>query len=281
MGAGWIGGLGAGWFDPTGAGWFDPGRGGRAAGFAMRSDKPLADLRPVPIYVGAAFPRDDRRWDPDLLALEILPEFLAVPAGAAVKLWTTVAGTLPPFDLNNSPAVATEIDELLVLAVTERPEALGEILEQDQNFQVGLLHLLMINGLSHPQTYLLMKLAARVGEMMMVHLKRQFNRARPSQICPTLYPPVAVPGHSAYPAGHALIAHLTAHCLKEPGLTPAAVHSSLDELVWRISMNRRIAGLHFDTDNKAGATAANAIFPILKQCALYKSTLVEAKKEWV
>ena len=82
----------------------------------------------------------------------------------------------------------------------------------------------MINGLSHPQTYLLMKLAARVGEMMMVHLKRQFNRARPSQICPTLYPPVAVPGHSAYPAGHALIARLTALCLKESGLAPAAVH---------------------------------------------------------
>ena len=98
------------------------------------------------------------------------------------------------------------------MAVTERPEALGEILEQDQNFQVGFLHLLMINRNSHPNTYLLMKMAARVGEMMMVHLKRHFSRARPSQICPTLYPAVAVPGHSAYPAGHALIAQLTARC---------------------------------------------------------------------
>lgn len=280
MGAGWIGGLGAGWFDPTGAGWSDSGRGGRPASFAMRSDQPLADLRPIPMYVGAKFPLDDRRWDPDLLALEILHEFLDVDDGAGGKAWKKVAGLLPAFPPNNSQAVADEIKQLLIRAVTERPEALGEIMEQDQSFQVGLLHLLMINGLSHPQTYLLMKLAARVGEMMMVHLKRKFNRARPSQICPTLYPPVAVPGHSAYPAGHALIAHLTAHCLKEPGLTPAAVHSSLDELVGRISTNRLIAGLHFDADNQAGVTAAGAIFPILKKCVLYKDTLTEAKKEW-
>jgi acid phosphatase (class A) len=281
MGAGWIGGLGAGWFDPTGAGWFDPGRGGGRPGFAMRSDQPLADLKPVPMYVGAAFPLNDRRWDPDLLALEILPEFLAVSGTGGKKAWETVEDGLLPFDLNNSQAVADEIKQLLILAVTERPEALGEIMEQDQSFQVELLHLLMINGLSHPQTYLLMKLAARVGEMMMVHLKRKFNRARPSQICPTLYPPVAVPGHSAYPAGHALIARLTALCLKESGLAPAAVHSSLDELVGRIARNRCIAGLHFETDNVAGMTAADKIFPILQQCVLYKSTLVEAKKEWV
>ena len=82
MGAGWIGGLGAGWFDPTGAGWFDPGRGGGRRASPCGRIEPLADLRPVPMYVGAAFPRDDRRWDPDLFALEILPEFLAVDAGA-------------------------------------------------------------------------------------------------------------------------------------------------------------------------------------------------------
>ncbi|MDM0020531.1 hypothetical protein [Variovorax saccharolyticus] len=242
----------------------------------MRADRPLADFQIQQLNVNATFAINDKRWDPDLLSLSILPEFLAVgPAGA--EDWKAVAGALPNPDANNSPAVMTEIDRLRVLAVTERPEALGEILEQDQNFQLELLHLLMINGASHPQTYLLMKLAARVGELMMVHLKRQFNRARPSQICPTLYPPVGVPGHSAYPAGHALIARLTALCLKE--VVPQEVHDSLDELVRRISVNRLIAGLHFATDNAAGVQAANLIFPILRQCPLYQNTRAAALNE--
>jgi hypothetical protein len=262
MGAGWFGGLGAGWFDPTGAG--DPARGaGRSAHFAMRADKPLADFQVQYLNTGAAFPNDDPRWDPDLLSFAILPQFLEI-GGAGAEQWK---------------AIADEIKRLLVLAVTERPEALGEILEQDQNFQLGLLHLLMINGVSHPKTYLLMKLAARVGELMMVHLKRSYNRARPSQICPTLYPPVAVPGHSSYPAGHALIARLTARCLKD-NVVPMEMHDSLDELARRISENRRIAGLHFATDNDAGVMAADAIFSILQQCQLYKDTRVVAKGEW-
>jgi acid phosphatase (class A) len=279
MGAGWFGGLGAGWFDPTGAGGFDPARGaGRPAHFAMRADKPLADFQVKYLSTGAAFPNDDPRWDPDLLSFAILPQFLEV-GGAGTEQWKAIAGALPAFDANNSTAVADEIKRLLVLAVTERPEALGEILEQDQNFQLGLLHLLMVNGVSHPKTYLLMKLAARVGELMMVHLKRSFNRARPSQICPTLYPPVAVPGHSSYPAGHALIARLTARCLKDK-VVPMEMYDSLDELARRIWENRRIAGLHFATDNAAGVMAADAIFPILQQCQLYKDTRVVAEGEW-
>ncbi|MBT2324599.1 hypothetical protein J7E62_19825 [Variovorax paradoxus] len=229
------------------------------------------------LNTGATFAPDDARWDPDLLSLEILHEFLAVPDAAGAAAWKAVAGALPNFDANGSAAVMTEIDRLRVLAVTERPEALGEILEQDQNFQLTMLHLLMINGLSHPKTHLLMKLAARVGELMMIQLKRHFSRARPSQICPTLYPPVAMPGHSAYPAGHALIARLTALCLKQ--VVPPEVHDSLDELVRRISINRLIAGLHFATDNSAGVQAADLIFPVLQQCPLYQSTLAAAQNE--
>ena len=66
---------------------------------------------------------------------------------------------------------------------------------------------------SHPKTYFVMKVAARVGEVVMMHLKRKYNRPRPSQMFP-LVVTARGSGHSAYPAGHALIARLTANVLK-------------------------------------------------------------------
>jgi hypothetical protein len=274
MGAGWTGGTGAGGVDPTGA---DGGR-GRVRYYAMRTDLPLAQYNNIRRNTAVTgFPAS--RWDPDLFSLAILPEFLSIKSGAK-QAWEEVKDALLPPDAPNSTVVEHEITEMLQLAVTVRPEALGEILEEDQNFQLTLLHLLMIDGASHPQTFLLMKMAARVGEMMMIHLKRLFNRPRPSQICPILYPPVPVPGHAAYPAGHALIAWLTFLCLTKDGPVPAEVHQALEKLVDRIIENRRIAGLHFRSDNEAGKEAAKAIFEILKKCPLYKTTLTAAKGEW-
>ena len=118
------------------------------------------------------------------------------------------------------------------------------------------MQLLMMTPSSHPKTFFAMKLAARVGEVVMMRLKRQWNRPRPTQYCPALYPPVAVPGHAAYPAGHALIATLTAELLKEitvgPSATPSPYAKSLDELAKAIGRNRVIAGLHFWSDIEWG-----------------------------
>ena len=108
---------------------------------------------------------------------------------------------------------------------------------------------------SHPRTFFVMKLAARVGEVVMMRLKRQFNRPRPTQYYPALYPPLPVPGHSSYPAGHALIAHLTAQVLIEV-TTPATGNSpykrTLLKLAEAIGRNRVIAGFHFWSDISAG-----------------------------
>ena len=93
------------------------------------------------------------------------------------------------------PITQNDIDRLLILAVTERPEALGEIIQQDQNLQLSWMHLLMMDASTHPCTLLLMKLSARVGETMMIHFKRKYDRPRPPQVCPTLFPPVGVPNH--------------------------------------------------------------------------------------
>jgi acid phosphatase (class A) len=274
MGGGWQGGgwQGGGW---QGGGWQGGGwqGGGGVATCAMRADKPFADF-PIPSNLNLTYPDFPYRyWDPDLFALTILPEFFSLPGGGGLA-WQTINVPLPVAITQN------DINQLLVLAVTERPEALGEIVQQDQNLQLSWMQLLMMDASTHPCTFLLMKLAARVGETLMMCYKRRFNRPRPSQVCPTLFPPVAVPNHGSYPAGHALIGQLTSLCLAEvvPNRAPALL-----ELARRAASNRVIAGLHYQSDCDAGIMVANQIPAILNLCPTYMLVKQEIanRNEWL
>jgi hypothetical protein len=269
MGSNWFG---SNWF---GSNWFGSNWSGPSANvpvFAMRTDRPLAELPhwKVPPDFGAKF--RDHDWDPDLLALTILPEFVVKQIGG--QTWDQ--SVVLPAPSNITQAI---LDDLAVLAVTERPEAIGEIVQQHQNFQLCWLQLLNIDFASHPSTFFVMKLAARVGELTMMVLKRRHpKRPRPSQIWPTLYPPVPVPGHAPYPAGHALIGRLTSECLAEV----APQHKdALYELAKRCGMNRVYAGLHFREDIAAGEQAATQIHRFVKQCGIYQAAVAQAKNEWL
>ncbi|MHC2107213.1 phosphatase PAP2 family protein [Methylobacterium sp. CM6246] len=260
--------MGGNWFDAQGGNWADTASSLGAQTFAMRADHPLAEI-PVPANFTATFRASD--WDPDLFALAIVPQFMKAKVGT--KTWDA-AITMP------GPAAITQpmIDDLLILAITERPDALAEIVQQHQNFQICWMQLLNISRASHPLTYLLMKLIARCGELAMMVLKlRNPTRPRPSQVCPTLYPPVSVPGHASYPAGHALIGSLTSACLAE--LVPAHAQA-LSALATRVGFNRVIAGLHFRQDVDVGLDLGQQLKPFIKQCQLYKDTLVAAQAEW-
>lgn len=276
MGGNWFGGN---WF---GGNWTSGSSGGNATPvFAMRADRPLAEIAITRSY-DAKF--REAEWDPDLRAIAIMPEFLA-QKNTAGQQWQAAVALPPP----TYPVTAKMIDEVLVLAVAERPEALGEIVEEDQNFQLRWLQLLNITATSHPQTFLLMKIMARVAEFAMVKLKLQYPnmigagpppywyQPRPSQVCPTLYPPVPVPGHPSYPAGHALIGTLTSECLAD--LLPQ-YKEPLRALAARVGMNRVIAGLHYREDIDAGAKAAVALKPFLTACPFYTATFALAQAEW-
>jgi acid phosphatase (class A) len=271
MGGGWLGGgwQGGGW---QGGGWqgggWQSGPGGGGDGlYAMRADRPMVAKTTDPTYSPSGFPMHN--WDADLNALAILPDFFGGTYNT--QRWEDFIQVGPP--PNVCPAGQTpnpgedSIDDLRILAVTERPEAMGEILNQHQNQQLCFMHLLMMTQNSHPTTFFAMKLAARIGETVMIRLKRQWNRPRPSQYCPTLYPPVDVPGHASYPAGHALIARLTARVLidattKSTGTSP--YEKSLKELADEIGFNRVIAGLHFRSDIQAGEQAGDLTHEFLK-----------------
>jgi hypothetical protein len=301
QGGGWQGGgwQGGGW---QGGGW--AGGGGAEGIFAMRPDRPLVaedvnpDFKPNPTF-------PEHGWDDDLFALTFLPDFFTATVdvgGGVLQTWEQFI-TLNPPPAVSPPGVAPGgpndyIDDLRILAVTERPEAMGEIINQHQNQQLCFMQLLTMTATSHRATFFAMKLAARVGEVVMMRLKRRFNRARPTQYYPALYPPLPVPGHSSYPAGHALIAYVTAHVLIEattPAMGPSPYEQSLLKLAEEISLNRVIAGFHFRSDIAAGKTAGELTHDFLSGMPdpyvppnpapvppmfSYGSVVRDAKAEW-
>jgi acid phosphatase (class A) len=299
MGGGWFGGLGGGW---QGGGWQGGGwQGGGWAGgggsegmYAMRADRPLVaeDLKPD-YNKTPKFP--PHAWDSDLFSLTFLPDFFTAKVGGNTwNAYITINPVIPKVVMPGGPVTPGDdsIDDLRILAVTERPEAMGEILNQAQNQQLCFMQLLTMTQNSHPATYFAMKVAARVGEVVMMRLKRQFNRPRPTQYYPALYPPLPVPGHSSYPAGHAVIAHLTAKVLIEVttrtgGTSP--YEKSLTKLADEIGLNRVIAGFHFRSDIKEGAKAGDLTHKFLKGMPArkvtppdfdYASVVAAAKNEW-
>jgi hypothetical protein len=174
--------------------------------------------------------------------------------------------------------VRIEIEKLKAhISSKERTAARDEILQQDQNFQLYWLHMLMMSRSSHPKTFFLLKIAARVGELVMIHYKNKFQRPRPSQICPALMPLLEVPGHASFPSGHSLLSHLTSLCLID--LAPRA-KDSLTELANRVARNRELAGVHYESDSTAGAEVAEVVHDLLPQCEIFAQTYAKAEQEW-
>jgi membrane-associated phospholipid phosphatase len=91
-----------------------------------------------------------------------------------------------------------------------------------------------------------------------------------------------VPGHAAYPSGHATQAFLIAHSLAAifPAKSKPGIDLALQALAARIARNREIAGLHYASDTAAGIELAGAIWRTLKDGNEFKILSAAAKKEW-
>ena len=227
-------------------------------GLSEASPDVLTDVR--------AFPR--RYWDADFVALAILPEF-------ARLRWEKEIEVDPPPEVD-SEETRNEIAQLLSL-MAQRAGALPEITAQSTGFPLYWLGLLMMNRTSHPSTYALLKVASRVGEMLMSYYKLKFNRPRPHQLCPALMPPLIAPGHASYPSGHALLSHLLSRTGAE--VRPEA-ERALMALAERVARNREIAGLHYPSDTRASEKIAGSAFRLLQRCRGFQRLRDEARTEW-
>ena len=233
----------------------------------------------------------DLAWDASLFGMTVLAEFVQQIIGGTT--WAAIVVPAPDLAM---AAVSAELDQLQMLA-EYRPEVMSEALAQMTDMVGYWAGLLMFSPYSHPWTFRLARTAIVVGEFLAMHYKRQFQRARPSQLSPGLMPPIAVPGHASYPSGHATQAYLLSQLLAQVmpnvvtnayGPTATATPGTpadflLDRLAQRVARNREVLGVHYPSDSAAGQGLAAAAFPLLQQCpslAGAAGALALASNEW-
>jgi membrane-associated phospholipid phosphatase len=256
--------------------------------FADRVDLPFVTETtsagvPIATELLAAPVFPDRNWSADWFAWRVLVDFVQTNwKGIALLDWTKMSGFT---------SVDDEISNLVTAAQDERADALAEILSQADEFISYFLNLMTARPTAYPATTRVLNAANLVALFVAMNWKSQFNRPRPSQLCPALLPPIVVPGHASYPSGHSTQAHLMALCMgqvfaqlpstQQPLMQP--IQADLWVLADRIARNREIAGLHYPSDTAAGVVLANQILPLLSGMAsssAYQAAVTNAVAEW-
>jgi len=140
----------------------------------------------------------------------------------------------------------------------------AEIRAQADNPEMYWSNLLMIGAHARPMTASLIAVGMAVGSHVAMRFKGKFNVPRPSQVFPALMPMIMNPGHPSYPSGHALQAHLIKHILNDGVLNGTGMEKPIEQLAWRIGINREIAGVHYQMDTLASIDLAQKVSDILK-----------------
>ena len=107
--------------------------------------------------------------------------------------------------------------------------------------------------------------------------KLRFDRVRPSFVEPEIEPAVPVPGHPAYPGGHAAQAYFFGALFA--ALDP--VHARhYRELAREVGVNREYAGLHYSSDTFAGELFGRYALRRCLQSQVFLGLWVAAAREW-
>lgn len=226
-------------------------------------------------YATTNIPKHPSDWDADLKSYTYLQAFLGkVPDWFDRYRQAALEGDSPA-DSMTTDELARQVKYILDLTA-EREGRFAEAIDQnDADGAVGYwLGMLGVNPARHPGTYLMIRVARRIGEHVVMCLKDHFAGARPSQLCPGIVPMFDPPGTPSFPSGHALQAYLISHLLAGslPGLPQTRVpatgddpgHGVIYDLAARVADNRIVAGVHFHCDNEAGRRAAFACFTDLQ-----------------
>jgi membrane-associated phospholipid phosphatase len=207
-------------------------------------------------------------WRPDLFGAVALAEFGRTDWRNRITRYRR-----PP---RRHHVIMREVEELIGMARDERRGLANEILDQNARVKVYFAQVMMLSAWSHPNTLKLIEMAYRVAQMLGVHFKLKYNRARPQQVFPALIPLIDSPWHASFPSAHSLESHMIARALA--AVSPGA-RRPLRALANRIGRNREVAGVHYPSDTLAGRQIAREAFPLLLCCPIFHTVLCEARKE--
>ena len=210
-------------------------------------------------------------WDEELLAWKDVP--LRLPIN-----WEE-STDIPSPPVNTSSETRTELDTLVSYKTLRTEEAAREIeREIDLNTEMGGYSILSYLDLEQfPATAKLFEDSFSDLGSVIMRWKHYYDRVRPHVLEPAIAPLIDVPGHPAYPSGHATQAYFIAYVMSE--LRPEAGEELLRDAA-RIAKNREIAGVHYPSDSEAGRILARQFAGAF--LALPETTLLleAAQQEW-
>lgn len=164
-------------------------------------------------------------------------------AGALLEL-------LPPDEAKALPAQLKQV----LARKDERPDRASEILVQVAHFWPFWTAITGIDPTRQQRTYELLQIAATLSPAVGQPIKHALNVKRPHMMSVLVQPMIPVPGHAAFPSGHATGAHLfvTVMCKLLKLSDDAPMRTQLLRMAERIADNRVVAGAHYPIDGDAG-----------------------------
>lgn len=177
-------------------------------------------------------------------------------------------------DFKGDPTTLSRELALMERLADYRDGVMAEALAQRDGVIAYFQGLAGFTAASRPKTTELCIIANAIGQFLVMYHKQVWQRPRPSELLPSLMPPLDVPGHAAYPSGHATESHLIAHFL---GFVLPAQHPArplLHPLADRIALNREVLGFHYRSDSEAGGVLAYEAARIAAAVGLDNDTLL-------
>lgn len=212
-------------------------------------------------------------WDESLTPY--LTENLSATARRETERYLA-AISLPPPPADASTETASELATLHEYARTVRASAQADIEAEVYASNLRWGHFVYGDNDKTLTTELLLAAREQLLSIVMT-LKRDFDRVRPTHLDPTLTAAIDIPGHPAYPSGHAAEAYTNALILSE--LNPAQREVYIADAA-RIAQNREIAGVHYPSDSEAGKRLAEQFVPLFLATANGQELLSIARSEW-
>ncbi len=221
-----------------------------------------------------ATPFRDADWDLDKFVIAMTAEFALHSKGA----WGAILDPASDDDRWQHLDTEAELRELRAL-IEYRSGVIDEAMAQRAGLLTYLRGVVNFRASSHPATYALCAVAIALAQLQDMHWKNVFRRPRPSRLDPRLVPPIEVPGHGAFPSGHACEAMTAALVLEQVlppavvdfrpagGGQPAACHGAeagpLRAMARRIARNREVLGVHYPSDTVCGFKVAARGLPFI------------------
>lgn len=183
----------------------------------------------------------------------------------------------PPQD---GDAIADELKEVIKKQnnFDERKRRRHEIEWEMDHLSHSYQATLLVGPNAYQKTWHLMNAMSELALVPVMHFKKKFARARPSQLEPSLEPLIDIPPHPSYPSGHSTQNFLVAHVLSEVIGDDAELIARVFAIARRVAENREWAGVHYHSDSEAGEELAREIFPTMKRALA--DPIKEAIQEW-